>query len=70
MSQWIHPEASCTTSLHSVAVTLNECGGVISNFGIITVASIAAQLNNLQLIMSDLGVEVVKQALIIVLLLA
>tara|TARA_R100001082_G_C4283350_1_gene124878 strand:- start:388 stop:642 length:255 start_codon:yes stop_codon:yes gene_type:complete len=70
MSQWIRPEASCTISLHSVAVTLNECGEVISSLGIKTVASIADQLNNSLLTMYDLGVEVVKQVLIIALLLA
>ena len=70
MSQWIHPEASCMTSLHSVAVTLNECGEVTSSLGIRTVASIADQLNNSLLTIYDLGVEVVKQVLIIALPLA
>ena len=70
MSQWIHPEASCMTSLHFVAATLNECGEVTSSLGIRTVASIADQLNNSLSTMYDLGVEVVKQVLIIALLLA
>ena len=70
MSQWIHPEASCMTSLHFVAVTLNECGEITSSLGIKTVASIADQLNNSLLTMYVLGVEAGKQALIIALLLA
>ncbi len=70
MSQWIHPEASCMNSLHFVAVTLNECGEITSSLGIKTVASIADQLNNSLSIISDLGVEVVKQLLTIALLLA
>ena len=70
MSQWIHPEASCKTSLHFVAATLNECGEITSSLGIKTVASIVDQLNNSLSTMYDLGVEVVKQVLIIALLLA
>jgi len=70
MSQWIHPEASCKTSLHFVAATLNECGEITSSLGIKTVASIADQLNNSLSTMYGLGVEVVKQLLTIALLLA
>jgi hypothetical protein len=44
MSQWILPEASCTNSSASEAVTLNECGEIASRLGMVTDVYIVAQL--------------------------